>query len=286
MLEPFLFQLLVGLYRASYYWLIASGLTLIFGVTRVINFSHAAFFALGGYLAYTFFTLTGSFWISVAASTLITGAVGLCAERALLRPLYKVEQIYQLLATFAITLIINDATKLVWGRLPLSTSMPSELKGGVYLLGGVFPTYYLFVIGLGLLVLVVLHVMLNTTMWGLRVKATWRDTNMAESLGINTQRVYASTFFLGTALAGLGGSFAVAVSPVVPGLGDNLIVTAFIVVVLAGLGNLVGAYVSSLMVGVAESVFTLLLPEVDILLIYAIMALVLVVRPWGLFGEK
>ncbi|MEM1546930.1 MAG: branched-chain amino acid ABC transporter permease [Candidatus Methanomethylicia archaeon] len=286
MLESVLFQILIGVYRSSYYWLIASGLTLIFGVTRVVNFAHAAFFVLGGYLAFTFFNLTGNFWFSLAAATLTTGLIGIVVERLLLKPLYRVEVLYQLLMTFAISLIINDMSKIVWGLTAQSIPIPSWFKVQIPIFNRFFPAYYVFVIGSSFLTFILLYILINRTMWGLRIRATWRDLGMAECLKINTQRIYALTFLLGTALAGLGGALMIPVSPVGPGLGDHLIITAFIVVVIAGLGNLLGTYISAYIVGIAESVFILFVPEVDILLIYAIMALILMVRPWGLFGEK
>ena len=286
MLESILFQILIGIYRSSYYWLIASGLTLIFGVTRVINFAHAAFFVLGGYLAFTFFNLTGNFWLSLTMATLITGFIGICVESLLLKPLYKVEILYQLLMTFAVSLVINDMSKIVWGLTAQSIPIPSLFKVQIPILNRFFPTYYVFVIGSGFLAFILIYILINRTMWGLKIRATWRDVSMTECLKINTQRIYTLTFLLGTMLAGFGGALIVPVSPVGPGLGDHLIVTAFIVVVIAGLGNLLGTYISAYIVGVAESIFILFVPEVDILLIYAIMALILMVRPWGLFGEK
>ncbi len=284
--EAVLFQVFIGLYRGSYYWLIASGLSLIFGVTRVVNFAHAAFFVLGSYLAITFQAYTGYFWLSLALATLLTGATGLISERFLLKPLYRVETIYQLLMTFALSLIINDAAKLLWGTAPLSAIVPPEMRSSLLLGDRTVLLYIPFVLVAGFLSLLLLYYLIGRTLWGLKVRATWRDVNMAESLRINTQAVYSLTFFVGTALAGLGGALMVPMIPAGPGLSDNLIVTAFIVVVVAGLGSLVGTYVSALLVGVAESVMVLFLPEVDIVVIYAIMAAVLLVRPWGLFGEK
>jgi len=285
-LEAVLYQVFIGLYRGSYYWLMASGLSLIFGVTRVVNFAHAAFFVLGSYLAITFEAYTGYFWLSLAIATLLTGLAGLVSERLLVKPLYKVETIYQLLMTFAASLIINDVAKLVWGTTPLSARVPPEMRASFLLGDRTVLIYIPFVLVAGLLSLLLLYYLISRTLWGLKVRATWRDVNMAESLRINTQAVYSLTFFVGTALAGLGGGLMVPMIPVGPGLSDNLIVTAFIVVVIAGLGSFVGTYISALLIGVAESVLVLFLPEADIVLIYALMAAVLLVRPWGLFGEK
>ncbi len=286
MLELLGHQILAGLFRSSYYWLIASGLTLIFGVTRVINFAHAAFFVLGGYIALTVDILTGNFWLSVAVATLAVGMLGMSVERVLVKPLYKVESLYQLLITFAVTLIINDASKLIWGAASRSMKIPAELASPIWIAGRSYPLFFFIIISTAVAVFVLLYMVLEKTFWGLKVKSTWRDVTMAQALRINTGRIYTTTFSIGCLLAGFGGALMVAFTPVAPGLGDSLIITAFIIVVIAGLGNLIGAYVSSILIGVAESLFLLYLPEFDILLIFVIMAAVLLVRPWGLFGER
>lgn len=286
MIDAIFYQLFAGLFRASYYWLIASGLTLIFGVTRVVNFAHAALFVLGGYVALTIHSLTSNFALSIIASAAIVGAVGIITEIGLLRVLYKTESLYQLLMTFALTLMINDGTKVIWGAESKSLALPKQLATAVVVGERTFPLFYFLVIGLAVISFVVLYYLIEKTFWGLKVRATWRDLAVAESLKINTKRIFTSTFFIGSVLAGLGGATMVAFTPIAPGLGDSLIITAFIIVVIAGLGNLVGAYAASLIVGVAESLFILFFPEVDILLIFAIMVVVLMVRPWGLFGER
>jgi branched-chain amino acid transport system permease protein len=204
----------------------------------------------------------------------------------LIKPLYKIESLYQLLITFAVTLIVNDASKLIWGAASRSMKLPTELAISVKLAGRSYPLFYFFVITIAIIVFIALYISLEKTFWGLKVKSTWRDVTMAQALRINTGRVYTTTFFIGSLLAGFGGASMVAFTPVAPGLGDSLIVTAFVIVVLAGLGNLFGAYVSSIIIGIAESMFLLFIPELDILLIFVIMAAVLLVRPWGLFGER
>jgi branched-chain amino acid transport system permease protein len=285
-LTPVFYQLFVGLYRASIYWLIASGLTIIFGVLRVVNFSQAVLLVLGSYMTYTFYNLTGSFWLSVALASISIGLVGVAIERALLKPLYRVDVTYQLLMTFAVSLILNDAMKILWGKLPISVPLPSTLAVGIGIFGRTYPLYMILVIAIGFAVYIAVLMLINRTMWGLRVRATWRRPEIAESLGINTSNIYTAVFFLGCVIAGLGGGLVIAFSPVVPGLGDFLIVSAFIVTVIAGLGNLSGAYIASILIGVSESIFTLYLPEIDLLLIYLIMAISLMIRPQGIFGER
>jgi len=285
-LSSIFYQLFIGLYRASIYWLIASGLTLIFGVLRIVNFSQAALLVLGSYLTYTFHKLTNDFLIAVLLASLSVGLVGIAIERPLLRPLYRADATYQLLMTFAVTLIINDATKHIWGKLPIAVPLPASLAVGVNILGNTFPLFIVMVVVAGLAVYLLITLLINRTMWGLRVRATWRNPYMTESLGINTALVYSTVFFLGSTIAGFGGGLLVAFSPVIPGLSDFLIVSAFIVTVIAGLGNLTGAYIASIVIGVSESIFTLYLPEIDLLLIYLIMAISLLLRPQGIFGER
>lgn len=285
-LTPVFYQLFVGLYRASIYWLIASGLTIIFGVLRVVNFSQAALLVLGGYMTYTFYSLTGSFWLSVAMASISIGLVGMAIERALLKPLYRVDATYQLLMTFAVSLMLNDVMKTLWGKLPISVPLPSSLAVGISIFGKTYPLYMILIIAIGFAVYLAVLTLINRTMWGLRVRATWRRPEIAESLRINTSNIYTTVFFLGCVIAGLGGGLIIAFSPVVPGLGDFLIVYAFIVTVIAGLGNLSGAYIASILIGVSESIFTLYLPEIDLLLIYIIMAITLMIRPQGIFGER
>jgi branched-subunit amino acid ABC-type transport system permease component len=279
-------QIITGLYRASIYWLIASGLTLIFGVLRVVNFAQATLLVLGGYMAFTFYAITGNFWISIPLSAISVGLIGLLSERLLLKPIYKVEATYQLLMTFAIALIINDLAKLTWGKLPVLVPLPDILKISVEIFGRSLILYVILIIVTGLAVYIAMALLINNTMWGLRVRATWRRPEIAESLRINTSTIYSSVFFLGCAISGMGGALMVAFSPVAPGLGDFLIVSAFIVTVIAGMGNLLGAYIASIIIGVSESLFTLYLPEIDLLLIYLIMAISLLLRPQGIFGER
>ncbi|MEM4187325.1 MAG: branched-chain amino acid ABC transporter permease, partial [Candidatus Caldarchaeum sp.] len=195
MLETILYQLFTGVFRASYYWLIASGLTLIFGVTRVVNFAHATFFVLGGYVALTVYELTNNFIATVLISALVVSLVAVLSETSLLRPLYRIESIYQLLMTFALTLIINDLSKFIWGAESRSIPLPKELSTIVSVGTRPFPLFYFLVIGLSIASLFLLYYLIEKTFWGLKVRATWRDIFVAESLRINTRRIFTATFF-------------------------------------------------------------------------------------------
>ncbi|MGC9107089.1 MAG: branched-chain amino acid ABC transporter permease [Infirmifilum sp.] len=279
-------QLLIGLYRGSIYWLIAAGLTLIFGVLRVVNFAQATLLVLGGYTAYAIYQATSNWVLALVMTPLLVGAIGLAIEVTLLKPIYKIDNTYQLLMTFAVVLILNDVTKVIWGKAPVSIPLPDMLKGSVKLSGFNISLYILIVILIGLLIFISVIYIINRTMWGLKVRAIWRKREIAEALGIKTTTLYSAVFFLGSLFSGLGGALMAMFSPMVPGLGDYLIVYAFIVTVIAGLGNLLGAYISSIIIGVLESVFTYYLPEIDLLLIYLIMAVVLLIKPQGIFGER
>lgn len=285
-LTSFLVQALIGLYKGSLYWILALGLVLIFGVVRVINFAHAAFYVTGSYLMYTFYTYTSNFIVSLIIAMIITGALGAIVEITIIRRVYKLETIYQLLATFGVALIANEAQKLIWGKGVVYISIPETLGRSVDF-GGITINYYVaLIIVTGLLLFIATIVFMNYTITGLRTRAVWRDPVMSEALGINTRLIYTLVFFTGTALAGLGGALTVPLISVGPGLADYLIVTAFIIVVIAGLGSITGAYIVAILVGVFSSILVLIVPELDIVILYIIAALILLFRPHGLFGER
>lgn len=285
-LTSFLVQALIGLYKGSLYWILALGLVLIFGVVRVINFAHAAFYVTGSYLMYTFYTYTSNFIVSLIIAMIITGSLGAIVETTIIRRVYKLETIYQLLATFGVALIANEAQKLIWGKGVVYISIPETLSRGVNF-GGITINYYMaLIVVTGLLLFIATIVFMNYTITGLRTRAVWRDPVMSEALGINTRLIYTLVFFTGTALAGLGGALTVPLISVGPGLADYLIVTAFIIVVIAGLGSITGAYIVAILVGVFSSILVLIVPELDIVILYIIAALILLFRPHGLFGER
>jgi len=285
-LDTFLSQLVVGLFRGSLYWILAAGLTLIFGVTRILNFAHAAILVTGSYITYTVYVSTGSYVLAFLGAIIACGLLGAATEVLLIRRVYGLDPLYQLLLTFGVTLVVNEAQKLVWGKGSVYVPTPEMLRGGVAV-GAVTVSYYtVFVVIVGFLLLLALHYFINMTMMGLRLRAVWRDPVMSEVLGLNPKNYYTLVFFLGSAIAGLGGALLIPAITVGPGLGDHLIVLAFIVVVLAGLGNIVGSYIIALAIGVTWSLLTLVTPELDIVVLYLISALILMVRPQGLFGER
>ena len=283
-MQTLAFQGLIGLSLAMYLWLISAGLTIIFGVLGVINFAHGSLFMLGAYFAFTFYGLLGwNFFVAIALSLLATAVVGFVMERFFLRYLYGVDEAYQLLLTFGFVLILDDAAKMIWGGVFRIPPIPGFLEGAWLVLGRPFPVYNLFIIAAGVAVAVILWLTFERTWWGKIVRATASDREMADAIGVNVPSVFSGVFMLGAMLAALGGALGTPVRVASPGLGAAMIIQAFVITVIGGLGNLKGAFVGSLIVGVLSAYGTLLFPVFELALIYMVMALVLLVRPQGLF---
>ena len=281
-------QLLAAISNGMLLFLISAGLSLIFGVSRIVNFAHGALFMLGAYLALTI-TVAGPGSIGVFAAALAGATAGLYAlgavvEVGLLRRIYRAPHEFQLLLTFALVFIVGDVVKLVWGREDYSVPTPALLTGSTRALGVTFPTYRLFLIAFGLLVAGALWFILHRTRWGVMVRAATMDRQMLSALGINTRQLFTAVFAVGAALAGLGGALAAPIVAVGPALHVQVIIDAFVVVVIGGMGSVAGALVGSLLVGLVNAFGVLAFPALAVVLTFALMALVLVVRPWGLFG--
>lgn len=285
-METFAYQGLIGLSLAMYLWLISAGLTIIFGVLGVLNFAHGSLFMVGAYMAYTFYGMLGlPFWLAVIASLAVVGLLGLVMERFFLRHLYHVDEAYQLLLTFGFILFLDDAVKLIWGGVFKIPHIPRFLDGASPVFGRPFPVYNTFLIVMGVVVGVGLWVLFEMTWWGRTVRATASDREMANALGINVPRVYSGVFVLGAVLAALGGALGTPVRVVAPGIGAVMIIQAFIITVIGGLGNLKGAFIGSLIVGVLSAYGTLFFPVFELFFVFSIMAVVLLVRPQGLFAR-
>jgi branched-subunit amino acid ABC-type transport system permease component len=285
-MENIIYQGLVGVSLAMYLWLISAGLTIIFGVLRIVNFAHGSLFMVGAYLAYTFYGQMGlPFGVAIVLSLLGTGLLGLVMERLFLRRLYAVDEAYQLLLTFGFILILDDAVKIIWGGVFKIPPMPEFLDGAWNVVGRPYPIYNVFVIAVGLVVAVALWVMLEKTWWGRIARATAADREMASAIGIDVRRVFSGVFVAGSMLAALGGAIGTPVRVAAPGIGSAMIIQAFIITVIGGLGNLKGAFVSSLIVGVLSAYGTLYFPVFELFFIFVIMAVVLLVRPQGLFAR-
>jgi len=286
MLEVLVFQGLVGISSAMYLWLIAAGLTIVFGLLGILNFAHGSLFMLGAYFAFTFYGLLGmNFWLAIALSLLGVGIVGLVMERFFLRYIYHLDLPYQLLLTFGFILILDDAVKMTWGGVFMIPRMPVFFEGAIPIFGRSFPVYYLFIIGAGVVVAIGLWLLLEKTWWGRTIRASASDREMASAIGINIPVLFMMVFAFCAMLAALGGALGTPVRVAAPGIGMAMIIQAFIITVIGGLGNLKGAFVGALIVGMLSAYGTLLFPFFELFFIYVVMAVVLLVRPQGLFGR-
>ena len=281
-----LFQGLVGLSEAMYLWLVAAGLSLIFGVMRVLNFAHGSLYMLGAYFAWVTVRVTGSFWLALLIGPAVVAGVGWVMEFGFLRRVYSAPEAFQLLLTFAFVLMFDDAVKLAFGPVYQSPPTPSALSGAFVLGRSILPTYHLFILCVGALVGLVLWFFLERTSFGLVIRATAADREMARALGVRSSRLFTWVFMLGAALAGLGGALSMPVRAISPGMGEFIIIEAFVVVVLGGLGSLRGAFVGALLIGLLHAYGLLFMPVFELALGYLAMAAVLIVRPWGLFGAR
>ena len=285
-METLAFQGLVGLSVAMYLWLLAAGLTIVFGVLGVLNFAHGSLFMLGAYFAFTFYGLWGiNFWLAIALSLVSVAVVGYLLERFFLRHIYDQDHAYQLLLTFGFILIFDDAVKMVWGGVAKIPSMPGFFEGTLSAFGRPFPIYNLFIIMAGLVVAVVLWLIFEKTWWGKMVRASASDREMASAIVVNIPTIFTGVFVFGAMLAALGGALGTPVRVVAPGIGGAMIIQAFIITVIGGLGNLKGAFVGAVIVGVLSAYGILLFPVFELFLIFLIMAVVLMVKPQGLFGS-
>ena len=282
-------QALAGISNGMLLFLIAAGLSLIFGVLRIINFAHGALFMLGAFIAVS---LSG--WLPEGSATFVAmligasaglAVIGVAIESGLLRRIYRAPHEFQLLLTFALVFILGDAVKLIWGNQDHSVATPPLLVGSTQALGVTFPTYRLFLIGAGIAVALGLWWVLHKTRWGIFVRAATMDRAMLGALGVNTRVLFTTVFALGAALAGLGGALAAPVVSIGPGLHVQVIIDAFVVVVIGGMGSVMGAFVASLLVGLVNAFGILAFPGLSVVLTFALMAVVLIVRPWGLFGN-
>ena len=284
-----LVQLLSGLANAMFLFLIASGLSLIFGVTRIVNFAHGSFYMLAAYLTYSLAAaLPGgpaAFYLAALLAALAVAAIGGLVEGLLLRRVYRAPELYQLLLTFALVLITADVVRWVWGADNKTGPSAPGLAGSVPVAGQLFPSYDLAIIVFGPLVALGLWLLFHRTRWGVLIRAATQDREMVAALGVDQSRLFTSVFVLGSFLAGLGGALQVPRLALTTVMDTSVIVEAFVVVVIGGMGSVWGALLASLLIGVLNAFGVLLLPKIAIVLIFVVMAVVLVVRPWGLLGR-
>ncbi|WPH14307.1 ABC transporter permease [Variovorax paradoxus] len=297
-LSSLLLQFLTGLSSASSLFLVGAGLSLIFGVTRIVNFAHGSFFMVGIYLAYTLADKLGTlgFWPAVLIAALAVGVIGALIEMVLLRRIYKSPELFQLLATFALVLVIKDAVLYVWGPDELLGPRAPGLSGSVDILGRQFPTYDLFLIVVGPVVLGLMWLLLTRTRWGTLVRAATQDREMVSALGVNQAWLFTAVFALGATLAALGGALQLPREPATLAMDLNTIGAAFVVVVVGGMGSIPGAYVAALLLSEIKAVciwlgvvdifgYSVSFSKLTLVVDFIVMAIVLVWRPWGLLGR-
>ncbi len=282
-------QALSGLTSGMLLFLICSGLSIIFGVTRVINFAHGALYMLGAYLALTavhiFAESPAQFMFGLFLAPIGVGLFGAVFEIFILRRIYRSPHAFQLLVTFALVLILGEFVKIPWGRQNHDVPVPSFLQGTAQIGELVFPVYRLVIIGVGFAVAFGLWVLLYRTRWGMAVRAVTFDRDMVGAVGVNVKALHTMVFSLGSGLAGLAGALAAPVVAVGPGLHTTALIEAFIVVVIGGLGSVVGALVGAVLVCEVYAFSLLAFPAAALVVNFILMAIVLIVRPWGLLGR-
>jgi len=285
-------QILNSLFYASVLFLIAAGLSLIFGVMRIVNMAHGTLYGIGAFVTAW---LVGRavaagmpVWLAflcIPAGAAVVALIGAVIEPLLLRPFYRRAEEYQLLVTFGLLLILEDAIRFFWGGLPLTADAVMDVVPSMHIGGFIYPGYYLIVIGIGIVAALGLWLVIYRTRFGVLLRATSQDRRMASALGLNVGLVYVSAFAIGCFMAGLGGAIVVPSQAAVLGMGVDALILAFVVVVIGGLGSLQGALVGALIVSFVRTLMIQFAPEIELAVLYLIAAGVLLVRPTGLFGS-
>lgn len=283
-LDSIVFQLVMGLSSAMLYWIVSVGLTFTFGVTRVLNFAHGAFYMLGAYLTLSAFHYFESFPAAMAAGLIGAGVIGVICERLFIKRVYSLHILFQLILTYGLVLVFNDITRSIWGTVP--KMMPPLNLGFTKIMGRTCPNSSIIIIMLGIFIAILMYLIITKTMWGKMINALTSDMELAQASGINPSILYASAFFLGSCLAGFGGALTLPISSASPGMGEHIIIYAFIITVMGGLGSIPGAFIAAIIVGIGEAMGTFLIPNFTLAIPYFLFVLVLIVKPEGLYGEK
>lgn len=286
-LDTLVLQLLTGLSRAAVLFIVASGLSLVFGALRIVNVAHGSFYMLGAFLAVTFSAFVGGplgFVAAIIAVPLLVAAIGAAVERIALRSLYDKEHLLQLLATFALLLVFHDLVRAVWGERPHRLVAPEILRGPAEMFGIIFPRYNLFLIGAAVVLAIALWALMTRTGFGRDIRAAVSDPEMLGMVGVNVPRLFTLVFAVGAGLGALGGILASPRGTVLLGMDVDIIIQAFAVVIIGGLGSLVGTAIGALLVGITFAFGVLLVPQAAMAMVFLVMVAVLVFRPYGLFG--
>jgi branched-chain amino acid transport system permease protein len=285
-LVPIIIQLLNGVQLGVMLFLMASGLTLVFGLMNFINLAHGSFYMIGAFIASSAVIWTGDFLSGLIIAVLGTGLVGLALERGLLRYLYQKSHLQQVLITFGLILVLNELARIIWGPFPVALQIPSFLSGSVEILPGeTYPVYRLAILAAGLLVALGLYLIITHTRAGMWVRAGASDREMASAMGVNVQLLFSLLFGFGAALAGLAGVMAGPILTVQVGMGEPILILSLVVTVIGGIGSVRGAFIAALSVGIVDTFGRVLLPPaLGSMIIFVFMALFLAYRPQGIFA--
>jgi branched-chain amino acid transport system permease protein len=279
-------QSLNALSQAALLFFLGAGLTLIFGIMRIVNFAHGTFYMLGAFIGYSSARLTGSFWAALVLAPLAVGAVGVLFELGFLRPLYRRDASAFLMVTFGLALVLGEIIRLVWGPEALQLEPPQSLAGIVFLVGEPFPTYRLFLAGAGIIVAIAIWQFLDHTRLGLLIRATSQNAEMVRALGIDVNLIRSAVFGIGCGLAGIGGVLAAPLVTASVGMAATMIIDAFVIVIIGGMGSFPGSLIGALLVAFVQVFGEYYLPDLALAFMYLVMLLVLVVRPGGLLGKE
>jgi branched-chain amino acid transport system permease protein len=281
-----LIQILNGLQYGLLIFLIASGLTLVFGIMGVINLSHGSFYMLGAYAALTLTSITGDIFVALALGIPLAFVFGAIVEWLFIRHLYERDHLQQVLVTFGLILIFNELQRMIWGTRPHSVPIPSYLSGSIRLSDVLsYPVYRIAVAALCVALAVTMMLVIQKTRVGRMIRAGESNREMVEALGIDSRLLFRFVFAAGVALAAAAGIVAAPIESVYPGIGEQVLIISFVVVVIGGIGSIKGAFVGALLIGLADAFGKVFLPQLASVVVYALMAAVLVARPGGLFGR-
>ena len=286
-MDTLLLQLLNSLSYGFLLFIITCGISIVFGILGVLNLAHGSIYLLGSYIGYSVIMKAGMpFWVAILAVPLIIAALGFLIEIVILRPTYKLGHLSQVLLTFGLVYIFHDLFTIIWGKDVLSVNPPEALSSSIQMLGFTFPAYRLALIVIGAIIVLFLWYVQEKTKWGAVVRAGLSDKEMAGALGINIHLVFTLVFVFGSLLAGLGGVLGAPILGTYPGMEFSILILSLVVLVVGGLGSVSGTLVASLLVGFVETFSRYLVPELSLIITFALMAVVLVVRPQGLVGRK
>jgi len=285
-LSTVVIQILHGLAYGMLLFLVSSGLTLVFGMMSVLNLAHASFYMLGAYFSYQMLKWIGNFWIGLIICPILVAFLGILMERFLLRRVHAGGHVQEFVLTAGLAFVIMESVKWIWGTEPLPVPIPAALSGSVMIMGSVYPVYRLFILFFSIGVLGLMAYVLLKTRLGITVRAAVSDRDMVSALGTNTPFVFMLVMGIGTWLAGLAGVIAGPFISTYPGMAGEILVDCFVVTVTGGLGSLMGAVLASFIIGQISSFGILLIPRFAIVFAFLLMAIVLIIKPSGLFGEK